>query len=250
MNLASIPIAVQLWSVRDDVAKDPAATFSAIAEMGYDGVETAGIVGTPREMAAALAAAGLRVEGAHAGVEAFLPDAIDKTVEDYAELGCRRFVVPWIGGKWTETPDAWKRFYAVMNLAAEKLAAQGIELGYHNHAFEFQYQNGMVPAVEMPRFFTSQVKFQYDMGWAYFAGADGLSLLREQAGRVNSIHVKPWKKGDEAPYVGEDDVPWKDVCAAAVSSGADWFVIEHESYADTPMACIRRDVANLRKLLA
>ena len=238
----SLPIAVQLWSVREDCNADFAGSLAKIAEMGYDGIETTGLCGL------SAADAGLRVEGAHVGIDAILPANREKTLADYAAIGCKRLIVPWIGGPWTESLDAWKRFFATMNLAAEDLAAAGFEFGYHNHDFEFRYSSlGIVPVLEMMRGFSSRVKFQFDMGWVYGAGADGIALARENAGRVCSIHAKAFKKGDEAAYVGEDDVPWADVIAASAAAGADWIVVEHETYADTPMNCIRRDLENLRK---
>ena len=153
---------------------------------------------------------------------------------------------------WTASPDGWKRFFATMNLAAEDLAADGFELGYHNHDFEFRYNAlfNFVPFQEMCRDlsgFSGKVRFQFDMGWVYAAGVDGVDLACANRGRVCSIHAKAFKKGDAKAYVGEDDVPWEKVIAASAAAGADWIVVEHENYADTPMNCIRRDLENLRR---
>ncbi len=249
INSPKLPVAVQLWSIRDDCNTDFAAAMKAVAAMGYEGVETAGFCGlAPAEMAKILADNGLKAEGAHAGVDSILPANLGKTVDDYAAIGCKRIIVPWIGGPWTRTEDDWKRFFAVMNLAAETLAEAGVELGFHNHRDEFLYgPAGLVPIVAMQEGFSSKVKFQFDMGWAYAAGADGLALLRRNAGRVCSLHVKAYAKDNPSAYVGEDDVPWAEVIAAGAAAGADWLVVEHEDYADTPMNCIRRDVENLRR---
>lgn len=250
MNAVSLPIAVQLWSIREDCKSDFAASLKKVAEMGYDGIETAGFCGlSATEVAQRIADAGLRVEGAHVGIEAILSANLRKTMDDYAAIGCRRLIVPWIGGPWTETSDGWKRFLAAMNLAAEDLSAEGFELGYHNHDFEFRYGAALdiVPIQEMIRGFSSKVRFQFDMGWVYAAGVDGVALARRNVGRVCSIHAKAFKKGDNAAYVGEDDIPWGEVINASAAAGADWIVVEHECYADTPMNCIRRDLANLRK---
>lgn len=249
LNFTNLPVAVQLWSIRDECNNDFAASMKAVAEMGYDGVETAGFCGlAPAEVAKILADNGLKAEGAHTGVDSILPAALRKTMDDYAAIGCKRLIVPWIGGPWTETEDDWKRFFAVMNLAAEDLAKEGFELGFHNHEDEFRYGSaGLVPIVAMQEGFSSKVKFQFDMSFVYAMGADGLALLRHNAGRVCSIHVKAFSKSNPVAYVGEDDVPWADVIAASVTAGADWLVVEHEDYADTPMNCIRRDLENLRR---
>ena len=250
INSLELPIAVQLWSVREDCNADFAGALAKIAEMGYDGVETAGLCGlSAADAARAIADAGLRVEGAHTGIDSLLPANRRKTMDDYAAIGCRRLIVPWIGGDWTASSDGWKRFFATMNLAAEDLAAEGFELGYHNHDFEFRYVPGLdlLPMQEMFRGFSSRVRFQFDMGWVYAAGVDGVDLACANRGRVCSIHAKAFKKGDAKAYVGEDDVPWEKVIVASAAAGADWIVVEHENYADTPMNCIRRDLDNLRR---
>ena len=251
MNNVSPPLAVQLYSVRQDCVRDLAGTLRAIANMGYDGVETAGFAGcSAADFARALAEAGLRVEGAHVGIDAILPDHIGQTIADYEVLGCRRLIVPWIGGPWLADRDGFRRFLAVMNLAADRLADAGIELGYHNHEFEFLFgPGGFFPYQLMAEGFSSKVKFQFDMGLAYAAGADGLALATANPGRICSIHAKPFAKNDPAAYLCEDDVDWKAVVEASVRSGADWVVVEHEVYAADPVECIRRDLDNLRRRL-
>ena len=249
--MASLPIAVQLYSIREDCNRDLAGSLRAVADMGYEGVETAGFAGrTVAEFAAAVADAGLRVEGAHVGIDSILPDQLDRTLLDYAVLDCRRLIVPWIGGPWTDGLDGFKRFVAAMNIAGERLAREGVELGYHNHEFEFLYgPGGFFPICVMDEGFTSTVKFQFDMGLAYAAGADGIALAKAHVGRICSIHAKPFAKADPAAYLCEDDVNWRAVVDASVAAGADWVVVEHENYGAAPIECIRRDLANLRAVL-
>ena len=250
--MKTLPIAVQLYSVREDCNRDLEGTLRAVADMGYDGVETAGFAGrTPSEFSALLAATGLRIEGSHIPLDSVLPGAIDKTVADCVAVGCRRAIVPWIGGPWTATIDGLKRFLAVMNAAGDRFAEEGIEFGYHNHEFEFCYgPAGCFPFDLMDAGFTANVKFQFDMGLAYAACADGIALANTHAGRICSIHAKPFAKDNPAPYLCEDDVKWPAVVEASVRAGADWIVVEHEVYAAPPMECIRRDLANLRAALA
>ena len=102
------PIAVQLYSVHKDCQQDLPGTLRAVAEMGYDGVELAGLHDHPAaEWKQMLTDYGLRVEGAHIGRELLLPDAFNQTLDTYAELGCRRLIVPWIGGDAVATADGW-----------------------------------------------------------------------------------------------------------------------------------------------
>jgi sugar phosphate isomerase/epimerase len=252
MNTKSPPVAVQLYSVREELYRDPESTLRAVADMGYDGVETAGLAHrAPAEFAALLAANGLRLEGSHVSIESVLPAAIEKTVADSLALGCHRVIVPWIDGPWTATVDGLKRFLSVMNAAGDRFAEAGIEFGYHNHEFEFRYgPAGCFPFDLMDAGFTSNVKFQFDMGLVCAARADAIALANAHAGRMMSIHAKPFAKADPAPYLCEDDVDWPAVVAASVRAGSDWVVVEHEHYAAPPMECIRRDLENLRAALA
>ena len=245
-----LPIAIQLYSIREDCNRDLAGTLRAVAEMGFDGVETAGFAGrTPVEFAAVLAPTGLKVEGAHVGIDAVLPGSIEATMAAYAAIGCRRLVVPYIGGAWTDGRDGYLRFVAAMNTAADRLASEGFDFGYHNHDFEFRYcSGGFFPLDVMDAGFTSRVKFQFDIGNAAMIGADPVALVSCHAGRLSSVHAKPWSAKDPTPFLGEDDVDWKSVFSASAASGADWIVVEHETYAIAPLDCVRRDIENLRKL--
>ena len=107
INSPELPIAVQLWSVREVCNADFAGTLAKIAEMGYDGIETAGLCGlSAADAARAIADAGLRVEGAHTGIDSILPANRRKTMDDYAAIGCRRLIVPWTSTTGPRAPTA------------------------------------------------------------------------------------------------------------------------------------------------
>ena len=92
---SKIPVGVQLWSVNKDVARDLPGTLQAIAKMGYQGVETAGLGNTPpKDWLKLLKDFGLGVAGAHVGLDALLGDAFQATLDAYGEIGCRRLNVP------------------------------------------------------------------------------------------------------------------------------------------------------------
>lgn len=246
----TLPIAIQLYSIHEECDRDLAGALRAVAGMGYQGVETAGFAGrTPKEFAAALAGTGLAVEGAHVGLDALLPDAIDRTIADYAVIGCHRLIVPHIGGRWTDGRDGYRRFLAAMNTAADRLIAEGFDLGYHNGAFEFRYgPGGFFPLDLMDAGFTANVKFQFDMGNAAEAGVDGVAFAEAHHGRLCSVHAKPFCAANPVAGLGEDDVDWPSFIAASAAAGADWVVVEHESYSGAPMDCVRRDLEYLGTL--
>jgi len=244
------PIAVQLWSVRDDVTNDTAGTLAALAKMGYEGVEIAGLGNhAPAAWAKMLADNGLAVVGAHVGLETVASDKINATMDAYATIGCTRLVVPSLPEAFTQSLDGYRRVCARLNLAAESAGARGMVVGYHNHDFEFKMLENKIPYFLMIDGLTQDVFLQFDLGWVYHAGLDGIALIRGCAGRVKTVHVKAYDPKNPTAVVGEDAVPWRDVLNACETvGGTEAFIVEHEQYANPPMVCVRQCLENLRKL--
>lgn len=251
MKEKQIPIGVQLWSVHDAIAQAMPQTLEGLATMGYEGVEMAGFSNqTPKAWATQLKACGLKVAGAHVGIEALMGDAFEATLDAYAEIGCTRFNVPSLGGHYTNSLDGYRRACAEINQAAARAKARGCFVGYHNHDFEFRFVENRVPYFLMLDCLTTDVEIQFDMGWVYRAGVDGATLVKTLPNRVKSVHLKAYQPGDDAAPVGEDSVPWDAVFAACETvGGTEWYVVEHENYGDlTPMQCVARCLENLKKM--
>jgi len=246
-----IPVAVQLWSVKDNVAADLPRTLEQLAEIGYEGVETAGLGKTSTaQWKKLLSNSGLVACGAHVGLDALTPGAFDETIETYGEIGCRRFTVPALSETYTSSLDGYRRACAIINIAATRAKKLGCSVGYHNHAFEFQFVENRIPFALMLDCLTTDVEIQLDMGWVYAAGCDGAAYVRNLPGRIQTIHVKAFKPGDEFALVGEDTVPWDHVFTACENAGGtEWYIVEHERYKEhTPMECVRRIHSTLRNM--
>ena len=140
----AIPIAVQLYSVREDAAADLAGVLAKVKEMGYDGVEFAGYYDHSAEaVKKMLDDSGLACVGTHSGIDTLLGDEFAASVEFHKTIGNTRPIVPGLPGNYTESADAWKKTADVMNEIAGKLAAEGMKTGYHNHHTEFTaFDNG------------------------------------------------------------------------------------------------------------
>ena len=251
MKKNNIPVSVQLWSVKDDVAADLSGTLAKLATMGYVGVETAGLgKASTSAWTKILKDNGLAVSGAHVGLDSVIGTTFTETIETYGEIGCRRFTVPSLAGCYTKTLDGYRRACAALNTAADRAKALGCSIGYHNHDFEFKFVENRIPFALMLDCLTSDVEIQFDMGWVYKAGCDGAAYVRSVPGRVKAVHVKAFKPGDESAVVGEDSVPWADVFAACEAvGGTEWYVVEHENYGvHTPMECVKKCIDNLRAM--
>jgi sugar phosphate isomerase/epimerase len=245
-----IPIGLQLWSVRDDCKNDLPGTLKAVAEMGYQGVELAGTYDrTGEQWAQMLKANKLVASSAHLGIGAIQPAALDATMALYGAMGCKRLIVPGLPGEYTATLDGFRRACDEINAAAQKGAAQGFLFGFHNHSGEFKPVEGQIPYDVMAARLAPNTILQMDMGWVYNAKVDGAALVRKYPGREQLVHIKACSAKSETAVVGEDDVPWMDVFAACESVGkTEWYVVEHERYANPPMVCVKQCLDNLRKM--
>lgn len=250
--MSKIPLALQLYSVREDAAKDLASVLSAVAKMGYDGVEFAGFYNhdatTVRKM---LDDNGLKMAGAHVGIDTLLGDDLEKTVAFHQTLGNQYLIVPGLGEKWRSSTEAWKNTAQTLNDIAAKLKPHGMQTGYHNHTVEFM---PFEPGGELPwdTFFGNtdpSVIMQFDTGNAMHGGAEALPFLRRYPGRAVTVHLKEYDPDNDKALIGDGKVPFGeifDVCES--TGGTKWYIVEQESYAYPPMECVDRCLQNLRAM--
>lgn len=242
-----IPIALQLYSVREDCARDLAGTLAAVAEMGYEGVEFAGFHGhSASEVRAMLEKNGLKAAGSHTGVDALLGSALGETVAFNREIGNRFIVVPGLPGEYTNSPDAWRRTADLFNEVAAQLAPHGMRLGYHNHAAEFQPLEGEIPWDILFSRAKPEIIAQMDVGHVLRAGADPLPYLERYPGRAVTVHVKEYP---DEKMVGEGDVPFAEFFRLCETIGnTEWYIVEIEAYPVSPLECARKAIGNLRAM--
>lgn len=249
--MAKCQLGVQLYSVRDNCAADLEGTLAAIARMGYEGVELAGTYDrTGADWDAMLKRNGLAAPSAHIGIDNFLPEKFQATMDLYGALGCKILIVPGLPHEYSATLDAFKRAAEVMNQAAEAGAKDGFSVGFHNHAGEFKPLDNGVPMDVLAQTMKPSLVLEFDMGWVYAAGVDGVAYLAKYPGRSPCVHLKPFSDANPSAALGADDVPWADVVKACVETGATkWFIVEHENYdAQPPMACIEEDLKFLKTI--
>lgn len=246
----SIPVAVQLYSVREDCARDLLGTLEKVKAIGYDGVEFAGLHGNaPEAVKAKLDELGLQVAGAHLGLKA-LTEQFDETVAWNQVLGNKFLIVAGLTDEERGSKEVWLETAAKFNEIAEKLAPLGLRTGYHNHTHEFEPFPG---TDELPWdvFFSNtraDVVMQFDTGNALHGGAEALDYLKAYPGRATTVHLKEFSK-DGSAMLGEGEVPLKEVLEVSETiGGTEWFIVEHETYPVPALECIERDLRNVEKL--
>lgn len=248
--MANIPIGLQLYSVREDCAKDLPRVLSAVAKMGYVGVEFAGYYNySAQELRKLLDDNGLKCCGTHTGINTLLGDELPRTIEFNLTMGNKYLIVPGLPESYRASRAAWQQTAALFNDLAEKVKPHGCLVGYHNHAIEFQPLDGELP---WDTFFANtkpEVIMQLDTGNALHGGADPLPYLSKYPGRAITVHLKEFSATNPKALIGEGDVKWQQVFEACETIGnTEWYIVEQESYAYPPMECVAKCLENLRKM--
>jgi sugar phosphate isomerase/epimerase len=252
-----IPVALQMYSVRGDCAKDFDAALAAVAAMGFEGVEFAGYYNYAQNaagLADRLKALKLKAAGTHIRTNALEGDALKATIDFHQAIGCRFLIVP--GDPAFTDPEKSKALADTYNKAAEVLKPLGMACGFHNHTGEFKKDGDKTYWDLFAERTTKDVILQQDCGWTMAAGFDPVAYIRKYPGRTRTTHFKPTvREGDagKKAIFGQDSVDWKSVYEACASvGGTEWIVLEQETYPDgkTPMDCTRESYAGVKALLA
>ena len=247
-----IRIGVQLYSVRDDCAKDIPAVLKAVGKMGYAAVEFAGYYGyEAKDLRKMLDDNELLCCGTHTGINTLMGDELEKTVEFNKTLGNRYLIVPGLPGEFTATADAWRRTADVFNDISDRLALVDMLTGYHNHTEEFKpIGGGKLPWDIFFGNTSRKVVMQFDTGNAAIAKAAAPEFIKRYPGRARTVHMKEYSATNDKAVLGEGEVPWMGILNLCTTIGrTDWYIVEQESYAYPPIECIQKCLDNLEKLI-
>jgi sugar phosphate isomerase/epimerase len=251
MGRSRVGVGIQLYTLREAMARDPERTLERLARMGYDEVEFAGYFGwSPREVRAVLAGVGLDSPSAHVGLDA-LRDDLEATMATAAAIGHRWVVCPWVPVE-ERTPDGYRRLAALLNRAGDSARAAGLRVAYHNHEFEFDPLPGddLLPLeLLLKRTDPALVDFELDLYWAVRAGHDPIAWFRRHPGRFPLVHVKDMDGTAARGMVdpGQGVIDFAAIIAARDQGGVRHWFVEHDDPAD-PFATARTGLEYLRGL--
>jgi len=247
-------VAIQLYSLRQDCAKDFFGTLKSVADLGYDGVEFAGFYGkTPQEVREELDKLGLGVAGSHTGFNATILWAYRKTVDFNKAIGNKNIIIPGVPGELRQGKDDWYQFASFLNELSAKLSKEGLRVGYHNHVDEFALLDGERPWDILGKN-TKDVILQLDVGHAVRAlgsAEEATGLIDKYPGRTLTIHVKDYSKTKGYNVIpGEGDVDWHKLFSACKRNGTEWLIIEQEEYPyQPPLETAKKALENVRQIL-
>lgn len=254
-----LPVALQLYTVRDALARDFEGTLAAVAKMGYKFVEFAGLYSrTPTQVRSICDRNGLQVIAAHVGLDAIrgnLPAEIDSALT----LGHNHIVCPWVGEE-LRTKSGYRKIAVTLVEAGQEAAAHNISICYHNHAFEFEPAkdgSGYAGLPGMNILFDETdgryLKSELDVFWVAYAKDDPIRLLKKLRGRVPLVHIKDmdWTPKRNFKEVGTGILDIRTIAEAAPLFGVKAYIIEQDSnwIGGRPLESARISLEKFRRII-
>jgi sugar phosphate isomerase/epimerase len=259
-------VALQIYSIRDFAEKDLKESLRKVKEMGYDGVEFAGLYGhAPAEVKCMVEELGLIPVSAHVSLDEMLADP-DKVIGGYKEIGCKYIAVPYLNEDRRPGTDRFAQTIKDIEMLASVARKFGIQMLYHNHDFEFKKVDGEYGLDVLYQSVPSDLlQTEIDTCWVNVAGEDPADYVRKYSGRSPVVHLKDFvmsgknkpdqmyeligiaseKKEDSAEEafgfrpVGYGVQNFPAILTASEEAGAEWVVVEQDKPAlgKTSMEC-------------
>ena len=267
-----LPVALQLYSVRGDLQADFLGTLCKVSELGYDGVEFAGLYGyEPAQIKHWCDSLGLVPVSAHVPLAEMLAD-IDKVIADYKAIGCEYIVVPYVTEERRPGGELFMQMIEEIRAIGQKVKDAGLVLLYHNHDFEFMTIDGKYALdILYERVSEDLLKTELDTCWVNVGGENPSEYIKKYAGRCPVVHLKDFwgeksddmyeligidKKAPARPSgfefrpVGYGHQDFYNILAACEDAGTEWIIVEQDrpSMNKTPLECIELSRAYLKTL--
>ncbi len=256
-----------------DMKADFEGTLKKVKEMGYDGVEFAGLHGNSFEDVKAWCEKyGLNPISAHVSIDDMLSD--QNLLKNYAKLGCKFMVIPSIVSKYRPDGEAFDEFVEICKELGKKCNALGMKLCYHNHDFELNFVGEKRGLDIMFESIPSELlETELDTCWLNVGGVDPSEYVRKYTGRANIVHLKDFigsktenmydlisnktekkieydaRKFEFRPVgMGKQSIP--EILAACEAAGAQWVVVEQDSPCldMSPLECAEKSIKYLKSL--
>ena len=262
----NLPLALQLYSVRQLLPTDYDGTLKEISALGYKEVESAGYFShTAAEVKTAMSNAGLKLVGAHHSSDD-LHRNLEQILSFSHELGITYIVCsspghknPDPADKGSFTLDDWRWNADQFNVLGEKVNAAGMKFGYHNHILEFKETDGVIPYVELLHLTDpSKVTMEMDCGWVIVGGGNPIEYLRDYPTRITMFHVKDFKRAGTPPSntnrpavaeLGQGTIDYRPIFEEAAKAGnIKHCFAEQEAFNVPWMQSLKIDADYLRKL--
>ncbi|MBO0952384.1 sugar phosphate isomerase/epimerase family protein [Fibrella forsythiae] len=250
-------VGLQLYTLRNELSKDPDSTLKRVAEIGYKEVETFGYNDgkffgkTPQAFKEQLKSLGMTSPSGH-----YMPNQLksgwEKIVEDANTIGQKYMACAYIMPADRKKADDYKGFVDLFNKAAETCQKAGIQFVYHNHDFEFQPLDGQLGYdIILKGTDPKMVKMELDLYWTTIAGKDPVELFKQNPGRFPLVHMKDIAKTEKREFaeVGTGSIDFQRILDAAKTGGVKHYFVEQDAVTKgTPLEAIAVSFKNMQKL--
>jgi sugar phosphate isomerase/epimerase len=247
-----LPIGTQLWCVRKQLATDIPGTLAQLAAAGFDGVELENAFGKPgTEWRKHLDANKLKACGFHHTLQELQGDKLAATIEFNQAIGNDKLIIRSLAPDVYKSADLLKKTADAVNEAAERVKPHRMRVGYHNHTTDFNKIDGEYWWNAFADKTAKNVILQLDTGNASElpGGVRLADLVRRNAGRTVSMHVKPFSTKNPNAYIGSDELDWPGIMTAAETvGGLEWYIVEYEKEGVPPVEALKANLDGLKKL--
>lgn len=247
---------IQLYTLREDMPKDPKGVLKSVADFGYKQIESyEGPMGMFWDMGHLefkkyMDDLGLSCVASHCDIK----KNFEQKAAQAAEIGMQYLICPYIGAQ--ESLDDWKKVADQFNACGEICKKNGIRFAYHNHAYSFEALDGVIPQdYLMENVDPDHTDFELDMYWVVVAGADVNEYLKKYPNRFRLCHVKdkikgaPTGEGDSSTTLGTGDIDYTKILKVAKDQGMQYYILEQERYDNTtPLDAAKEGAMYLKNL--
>lgn len=250
--MKQIPVALQMYTLREESALDFAGTLKKVAELGFNGVEFAGYGGLPvSEVRELLDGLGLKAASSHVPIEE-LQNNLEKVIEEQKILGSKYIVCPYLMPD-QRTEESFKTLIPFLNEAGKRCKEEGITLCYHNHDFELERLSDGRTALET--IFTDvdpdNLETELDIYWLTKAGENPVEWIKQYKGRTPLVHLKDMTTDEEQFFaeLGTGGVNIEEVLHLGEEADIKWWIVEQDVSRKTPLESIEISINYLKKKL-
>ena len=246
----SLPIALQLFSIKDETEKNFTEALRKVAKIGFSGVEFAGYGNlSSSALKDLLKELGLKVCGSHVSLEE-LTTNIDSVIEYNLAIGNPYIICPHV---LYSCKEDYEKIANILTTVAEKCKENGMLMAYHNHGHEFQqFQGEYGLDIIYKNTDPKLVKAEIDSYWVQYAGLDPVEYIKKHAGRCDLIHIKDMEIIDgekRSTEVGNGIMDIKSIIKSSEEQGAKWLILEQEFFNKPSLECVEIGYKNLKKLV-
>ncbi|MBM7703553.1 sugar phosphate isomerase/epimerase family protein [Metabacillus iocasae] len=249
-------LSIQLYSVKEAANKDFLGTVQRVGEMGYDAVQFAGFFNTnSNDLRRVLDNQNLKCGGSHVLFDTIeSSELLKKEIEYNQVIGNNLIICAALPAQMRDSEEGYKRAAEQLNKAGELCKEQGLQLGYHNHSFEFVKIKDTTGFELLYNETSSELlKMELDCYWVKNAGYDPIDFINRYTDRCISLHIKDIKKLNDqhiSVEIGEGELNLSSILLSASKQQVKYLTVEQEHFILDPMVSAEKNIKSLRHLVS